>query len=232
MMAVMRKPRRADPTDAQSKPPDDTLSPELYRQIYVSLELPAESHPVIGVTSAIAGEGRTSVAVGLARTLAADLEGPTLLVEVDVEHPSLSQLFDLPPAAGLADMLRREDELEGVQLEDVMRPVSDNLYVITAGTPSTHASRLMRQLPLHDPFRNRHWQPAATVLDLPPILNHSYSALAASITDAVVLVVRAGVTPADLVREAIARLEDQPPRGVVLNGARSALPSWWPDAVR
>lgn len=66
------------------------------------------------------------------------------------------------------------------------------------------------------------------ILDLPPIINHSYSTLAASVADAVVLVVRAGVTPADVVREAIARLEDRPPQGVVFNGPRSSLPTWWP----
>jgi len=40
--------------------------------------------------------------------------------------------------------------------------------------------------------------------------------------------VRAGVTPGNIVQEAIARLEDRPPQGVVFNAPRSSFPFWWP----
>ena len=66
------------------------------------------------------------------------------------------------------------------------------------------------------------------ILDLPPLLNHRYSPLVAGVADAIVLVVRAGVTPIGVVREALALLEDRPPVGVVFNGPRSSLPGWWP----
>jgi Mrp family chromosome partitioning ATPase len=81
---------------------------------------------------------------------------------------------------------------------------------------------------LRDPFHTLHGPDRIVILDLPPLINHSYSPLAASIADAIVLVVRAGVTPIDVVREAIARLEDRPPSGVVFNAPRSSLPTWWP----
>lgn len=230
MMSLLQ---RRSPARAAGKPTPlfhAAPSPDVYRHIYVSLEVPRDSHPVIGVTSAIAGEGRTSIALGLARTLAADLVAPVLLVEVDLERPSLAEQFNLSAAAGLCDVLRSEDSHERIRIEDVMRPVSDNLFVVTAGTLADDAARLLRTLPLHDPFHSFGWQPAATILDLPPIINHSYAPLAASVADMIVMVVRAGVTPAPVVREAIARLEDQPPRGVVLNGVSSALPPWWPDS--
>jgi protein-tyrosine kinase len=200
------------------------LSAEVFRQVYVSLGLTLDTHPVVGITSAIRGEGRTTAAVGMASTLAADLGLRVMLVEIDFERPSLAQIFGLAAAPGFADVLRG-----GGRLGDVMCQVSERLSVVTAGQVSTDTAQLLHHLPSLDPFRRPQERPDVTMLDLPPIVNYSYGPMAARIADAVVLVVRAGVTPNDIVREAVARLEDRPPRGVVLNGARSSLPSWWPD---
>lgn len=197
---------------------------ELYRQIYVSLELPQDARPVvIGVTSAISGEGRTSVALGLAQTLAVDLDGPITLVEVDLERPSLAPHFGIAPTPGLCEVLRGD-----CRLDEVMRAVSTNLSVVTTGSAGPDSARLLRQLPARDPFHGPYAPAGVVILDLPPIINHSYSALAATVADAIVLVVRAGVTPSNVVQEAIARLDDRPPQGVVFNAPRSSFPSWWP----
>ncbi len=199
-------------------------SPEAYRQIYVGLALPVDVQPVIiGVTSAIGGEGRTTVALGLALTLAADLDVPVSLVEVDLDRPALARQFDIALAPGLSEVLRGE-----YRLDEVLRPVSENLSVVTAGAVGPDSARLLRQVPVLDPFHETPDLRGVVVLDLPPLMNQSYAVRAADAADAVVLVVRAGVTPYDVVREAIARCEDRPPQGIVLNGPRSALPSWWP----
>ncbi len=203
------------------------LSPDVFRQAYVSMGLTPDSCPVVGVTSSIRGEGRTTAAVGLASTLSSDLGMRVLLVEVDIERPALAQRFGLPQGPGLVDALR-----EGGHILDVMRPVTETLSVVTGGAASPETPRILHQLPRRDPFHGYNGGPEITILDLPPIMNYSYGPLAARIADAVLLVVRAGVTPSDIVREAVARLEDRPPRGVILNGARSVLPPWWPDSVR
>lgn len=205
--------------------PKATRLAETYRQIYVGLEIPATARPVvIGVTSAISGEGRTTVARGLAETLADDLDVPITLAEVDLDRPSLALHYNITPAPGLCEVLREE-----CRLDEVTRAISEKLSVITTGAVGPGSARLLRQLPAHDPFHGPHAPNGVVILDLPPIINHSYSLLAASVADAVVLVVRAGVTPSDVVREAVARLEDKPPQGVVFNGPRSSLPAWWPQ---
>jgi succinoglycan biosynthesis transport protein ExoP len=203
---------------------DNPLAPEIYRQAYVGLTLPNDVTPVvIGVTSAISGEGRTTVAIGLARTLAEDLDMPVSLVEVDLDRPSLTAQFDIASAPGLCEVLRGE-----YRLDEVLRPVSDNLSVATAGNNGPDSARLMRQIPDLDPFHGDSGLQGIVILDLPPIINHSYAALAAGVADAIILVVRAAVTPHDIVREAIARLEDHAPQGVIFNGPRTVLPRWWP----
>lgn len=205
---------------------NDVHESELYRQVYVGLDLPSNVQPiVIGVTSAISGEGRTTIALGLAQTLAVDLDVPVTLVEADIERPSLAIHFDIAPAPGLCEMLRGE-----YQIDEVMRPLSRNLSVISTGCASSDSARLLRQLAIQDPFHASTVLNGVVILDLPPLINHSYSPLVASIADAIVLVVRARVTPLEVVREAIARLEDRPPQGVVFNAPRSSLPLWWPGS--
>lgn len=224
----MSLPLRPDTLDSDRAPSpleidDSGLSPEVYRQLFVSLDLDLDRHPVIGITSAIGGEGRTTVALGLASTLADDLDSLVSLVEVDLEHPTLAQRFGLGTSPGFAEVLRGEQ-----RLPDVRCVAAPNLCVITAGAQEANQEALLRQLPLNDPFHGPHGLHGVVILDLPPLLGYGYSSEAARVADVTLLVVRGGVTPVEIIRDAVSRLGDKPPRGVVFNGARSDLPSWWP----
>lgn len=222
MASPIPSDRRGPAPSLQSLPGGDAPSPEHYRQIYASLRLPKSDKPtVIGITSAISGEGRTTVALGLAQALAIDLTTPVVLAEADLERPALAPHFGLPPAPGLCEVLREE-----CTLEETMRDVSENLAVITTGMVNGAAPRLLHALSEREPFHAIRPRNTTVIVDLPPIINHSYSALVAGITDVIVLVVRAGVTPNDVVQEAVARLDDSVPQGIVLNGMRSSLPRW------
>lgn len=223
MVSLRLKQVSPDVTPDPSLAPAPELSPEIFRQLYASLDMPLETDPVIGVTSAIAGEGRTTVALGLARTLANDFDVVVSLVEVDLDQPSLGKRFEMDPTPGMAEVLRGEK-----RLADVRSLVAPNLCLITAGTVGSDTANLLHQLPFDDPFHGPQALGGVVILDLPPILSHGYSTMAASVADATLLVVRAGVTPSDIVREAVARLDDRPPRGVILNAPRSTRPSWWP----
>jgi Mrp family chromosome partitioning ATPase len=64
------------------------------------------------------------------------------------------------------------------------------------------------------------------VLDLPAILVNSDAVLLTDLADGIICVVRAGVTPTNLVSKALAQLDNEKLRGVVLNGASSSVPAW------
>lgn len=200
---------------------DDIIA--IYRQLYASLEvLSPEGNQVIGVTSAIGGEGTSAVALGLAQTLAQDLDSAVALVEANFARPSLARRLALPPSPGLAGVLRGEQ-----RIGDVLIPASHNLYVVGAGDAQSSSGnllyQLMHQLAVTPPFGGSHGLDGLIILDLPPILSHGYSRLVARLMDALLLVVRAGVTPANVVQEALRTLEN-PPRGVVLNEAEISSP--------
>src|SRR5690348_7960779 len=90
---------------------DEPGSREIFRQLFAALDLPAESEPIIGITSAIAGEGCTTIALNLARTLAQDLDSMVSLVEVNFGSPTLTQRYELHGSPGLAEVLRGEHSI-------------------------------------------------------------------------------------------------------------------------
>jgi len=206
--------------------PTDPRDPEIYRLIYAGLRLPPQAPVVvIGITSAIRGEGRSTIARLMAQTLSKELGVQVTLVEADIEHPALlAESQGGAPPPGLSSVLREEHQLdEVISRWSAQYP---DLYAIPAGHAGQDAARLLRRLGTHDPFRGPGGLRGIVILDLPPLISGSYGAVAAEVADAIVLVVRAGVTHTDTVREAVARLGDRPPQGVVLNAFRSPIPGW------
>src|SRR2546423_14747642 len=104
---------------------------ELFRAIYTRAG--AGGAEVIAVSSAIAGEGRTTVALGLASAIAQDFpERRVLLVETDFQHPTLARDFDVASSPGLIECL-----LEGQSVQVAYRATYiDNLDFLPAGGPT------------------------------------------------------------------------------------------------
>jgi Mrp family chromosome partitioning ATPase len=195
---------------------------ERSRKLCVSLFL-REHSPVrsIGFTSAIAGEGKSLLALTTAAVLAEDSAEPVLLLDANWEHPTLHEHFGLPPTPGLAEWLRGE-----CGEEDVRHEVAENLSVVVAGDGQADAVKLLRRLRERSASYKVTSTPALLVCDLPPVVTCGYGAFAASTVESVVMVVRAGVTPEDMVAEACGQLKDLPLEGVVLNQISSRIPLW------
>ena len=196
---------------------------EHFRRIYLSAEPldGQEVHSVIGVTSAVEHEGRTTVALGVAASMAADLERPVVLIEADLAHPGLHSVLGLEPLPGLAEYLRRECDLS-----QALRQVTPTLFVLPAGDAGIDAGRLIRQLVNADLRSRLDSTGALLVLDLPPVLSSSFGVLASSMAEALIFVVRAGHTETEDVKRALERLDPSLVRSVTLNGAQKGLPVW------
>ena len=196
---------------------------EHFRRIYLSLQAATESEtqPTIGVTSSIGGEGRTTIATGIAAAMAADMESPIVLVEADLSHPGVHRVLGLAPQPGICEYLRGESDLS-----TALRQLSDRLFVLPAGDARGEASRLTRQLAAGELRDRLDTSGAIQVYDLPPILTSSYGVMACSMAEVLAFVVRAGTTMDAQVRDALSRLDDTAVRGLVLNGAQPQLPAW------
>jgi Mrp family chromosome partitioning ATPase len=205
--------------------PNDPRDPEIYRLIYAGLKLPLQAPVVVvGITSAIRGEGRSTIARLMAKNLSLELDVRVTLVDADIEHPTLLVNSQHAPPLGISSVLRGECNVH--EVSSVWSAQYPNLYVIPAGEAGEDAPWVLRRLGTHDPFRGSGGLRGLVILDLPPLVDGSFGAVAARVADATVLVVRAGVTHTGSVREAVARMADRPPQGVVLNAFRTATPGW------
>src|SRR4051794_37061839 len=113
-----------------------------FRNLYtrVLLGLQAQQHPVLGVTSAIAGEGKTTIASGLAAALAEDgaLLGfgrepdPPLLSEGTRGGPPHDSRLAPRPGPGLIELLRGECAPDAA----IQTTAVERLSVLPLGEPA------------------------------------------------------------------------------------------------
>lgn len=200
----------------------DTLL-EHFRRIYLAAQPRDQLNvsPSIGVTSALRGEGRTTVATGIAAVMALDLDSPVVLIEVDLAHPGVHRLLNIAPEPGISEYLRGECDIS-----TAVRQISDLLFVLPAGDAHGDSARLIRQLATADLRQRLDSSGAVLVFDLPPILDSSFGVLASSMAESLIFVVRTGQTTSDQVKGALNRLDETMVQGLVLNGTEPVLPRW------
>jgi Mrp family chromosome partitioning ATPase len=197
-------------------------SEDIFRGIYTRAGVGFAAE-VIAISSAIAGEGKTTVAIGLAVAIANDFpDRRVLLVETDLHRPVMAQDFDLEAGPGLVDCLVR-----GLPLLSVCRPsYIGNLHIVPAGEVGVVRGRPLRSSNMAVAVDEMRQNYDIVILDLPSILDNTDAILMTDLADGILCVVRAGVTPMPMVTRAIEQVEDTKFRGVVINGAQSSLPGW------
>ena len=178
-----------------------------------------EGERLLGVTSALRGEGKTSLAIGIATAIAADTQRPTLLLECDLERPSFHRYFGFDTKVGLVDFLQGKSGLR------ILRggPLT-NLFIIPSGAAQDDPTRLFYQLREAGLVEQLREHFAAVIIDLPPMLSIAYSSLAARLSDSILLVARYGVTPIDDLEKAVFLLGRDRVCGIVLNGTEYRTP--------
>jgi len=186
------------------------------------------ANTVVLATSAMKGEGKTSSVVNIGYTLARDLEKQVLLIGCDFKAPRLHKAMGIPAAPGLADYFHGN-----VGLENCIHRMDDvPLWVLPAGAVEEHAvslSRLPRLASLIESLRSRF---DYIVLDAPPILPLADMNVLAGLADVLILVVRAGVTPQEIVVKAMDMLRPTVQARILLTDASSqGMPYFMPQEI-
>ncbi len=195
---------------------------ERCRQFCLSLFLPAQSRiRSLGFTSSVSGEGKSFLSALSAEALSRDIDSQVVLLECNWDNPDLRKKFNLPDGPGLSNWIRGE-----CTMGDIEYPVSQNFSIIPAGEGRYDAVRLLTHLRDRQMFRQLEGPNRVMLVDLPPVVTSAYGMLAASLVDALVLVVRAGNTSDLLFTETCAQLKGLPVQGVILNQMRSRIPRW------
>ena len=203
----------------QHKP---SLVAESFRAILTSILFSGDNgnRPrVLVVTSGSPKEGKMTVASNLAIALA-EVHQRVLLIDGDMRRPRLHEIFDAGNEGGLSDILkengaRAESGLAGA-IQETKLP---NLFLLASGPVSSAAATPLfsRQMPglLKDLLR----QFDSILIDTPPMLQMPDARVLGRLTDAVLLVVRAGHTTRDAAMAARQRFEEDgtPLLGTILN---------------
>jgi polysaccharide biosynthesis transport protein len=192
---------------------------EALRSVGVALTTSPGLHApkVIMVTSALPGEGKTSLAVSLAR-LAAASGRSVLLIECDLRRPAVNRALGVVAPAGLTDVLAGHRTLSETSYED---PVS-GMHVVPSGSRASFPAEALgseRMRGLISASRDRF---DLVILDTPPVGIVADSLVLSDLVDAAILVVRWGKTPRRTVTMALDRLVFAGVRmaGVVLTQVR------------
>jgi capsular exopolysaccharide synthesis family protein len=197
---------------------DDVHGPraEGFRKLRVNLQFAdVDQRPkVIAVTSPLPREGKSSVSVNLAATLAE--EGARVcLIDCDLRRPSIASALGLIRDAGLTTALVGRAEVHQVL------QTAGSFSVLTSGMIPPNPTQLLGSTYFGDLLHTLAEQFDHVVVDTPPVLPFADTAAMAPAIDGYLLVARAGRTSRSQVVDALRILQrvNVPVLGAVLNGA-------------
>jgi capsular exopolysaccharide synthesis family protein len=180
------------------------------------------------VTSALAGEGKSTVAANLAR-VAAMAGDRVLLIDGDLRSPSLAAALDVDPAIGLSELLTGRGDLEAA----VRKDPRTELYVIsgTKRQAGPQALATLTSSALDKLLTLARQTFDLVVIDSSPLLPIADGRILVDRVDGVVLVVASEQTSRDAVAAALHETPgiDDKLVGVVLNRAAEDYDRYYRD---
>ncbi len=169
------------------------MAAEQYKLLRANLQftLPDEEKcRIVGVTSSIRGEGKSTTSINLAYSLAEDGK-KVLLIDTDMRLPSVAKKMEMSQAPGLSNILTDRAKAE---IPISKSPYSDNWYILTAGDVPPNPSELLgskRMEKLLDTLSERF---DFIILDLPPINVVSDAMAVSSFMHGIIVVIREDYT--------------------------------------
>lgn len=160
----------------------------------------------LAVTSPRYGEGKTTIAVNLALSLAMDVNHTVLLVDLDLRKPSLHRCLGLNPEVGINDFLLRDTPIQSC----LLHPGFDRVVILPASRMLGASSEILatpRMVALVEELKSR-YPDRMVIYDMPPLLTQDDAIAFLPNVDGVLLVVKEGETQREDVRRAVQLLGD------------------------
>jgi capsular exopolysaccharide synthesis family protein len=174
-----------------------------------------ESARTLLVTSAKAGEGKTTVASSLAASMGRSGRR-TLLIDGDLRRPAVHRVLDMPLETGLSEVVRGE-----CSIEDVIRPSrATGLWFMSAGQCDQVSLQALTKPGLAEIFEKLRAEFDFVVVDSGPVLSVVDPVLLGQHCDAAIISVVRRVSQIPAVYEACDRLKSTGIHvtGCVING--------------
>jgi capsular exopolysaccharide synthesis family protein len=193
---------------------------ENYRQLRANLQfLDVDSPPkVILVSSALAGEGKTTLVLNLALALV-EAGRQVTVIDADLRRPRVVRYLRMVGGVGLTNVLTGSADLEEVVQTYDHGSGAGALSVLGAGPMPPNPSELLSSAHMLSLLEQVSVKADFVLIDAPPVLPVADATGLAAIVDGVLLSVRHGKSRKELVRRTAETLERVGARtlGVVLN---------------
>ncbi len=189
---------------------------EAFRMLRTNLQfLDLDSDPKsLVITSAVAGEGKTTTSTNLAVALA-QAGRRVLLVDGDLRRPRVAGVLGLESKIGLTTVLVGRTQLE----DSIQRHEGSGIYFLACGPTPPNPSEILQSRATHDLLRRLRDQFDAVIIDAPPLLPVADAAILATAADGAIIVARHGKTKKDQLKASAQRLDQVGAKlfGVVVN---------------
>ena len=208
----------ADPRLAALLDPSSAPS-EAFKMLRTKLLVLARERALrsILITSAEPLDGKSLVTANLAVSLAQGMNDYVLLVDCDLRSPSLHRILKLNAKAGLHEYLK-----DGTSIAPflVKTPLA-KLTLLPGGRPPPNPSELLcsnKMRALVEELKSR-YDDRFVIFDSPPGQFMAETAFLARMMDGILLVVRYGKTPRDLIHNTLENIGREKILGVVFNAS-------------
>lgn len=169
----------------------------------------------LGITSPRYGDGKTTIALNLAVSIAQDLKQTVLLVDIDLRKPSVSEYLGIIEPLGISDYCLQNTPVS----ECIIRPSFERLSILPAGCALENSSEVLgspRMAHLAEELRTR-YADRLIIYDMPPVLAQDDPIAFLPNIDAFLLVIRNGVTQVSDIKNSMNLLSGANIIGTVLN---------------
>ncbi len=161
---------------------------EQYKLIRANLDftLPDDGKcPVIGVTSSMRGEGKSTTAINLAYVFA-EKGSKVLLIDGDLRIPSVAKKLEIESTPGLSDLLRGR----GAQISEFKTCLLDNWFVLPSGDIPPNPSELLGSNRMANVLSTLREAFDYIIIDLPPVNLVSDAVAISSMISGMIVVIR------------------------------------------
>ena len=204
-----------------------------------------KGYKTVMVTSSVASEGKTTVAVNLAVSMA-QIGVNTLLVETDLRKPRVSKLFGIEREPGLTDIVLRKEPIDttirtmsdllmGTMASDTLRTDGiagiEYLNILTSGKIERNPSEIIASKLMDNLVAELKERYDLVIFDSAPVIQATDSTVLGSKVDTVLLVYYQGKISRGTLRRSKSQLEllKSDILGVIVNGMKADISADYSD---
>ena len=199
--------------------------------IYKNIQLNSFSQEIsvrsLVITSALPGEGKSTIALGLA-TSAARLHKRVLLIDADMRSPTLHKQLNLPNERGLSTLLASKGTVDS---QDVIQSSNSAIDILTAGPIPSDSVTLLSSEWMQKLVSSFEQDYDLVIIDSPPILGTVDTIQIASCSGGVVAVARIDRITRGEFSQAISILQKLNLIGVIANAVKELPHSYKSVAI-